>query len=506
MQERKLQVFLVDDEEAIVSWLAKNIDWGNFGCEVAGFAMSGEAALTFISQNQVDVLLTDIQMPGMSGLELIRQAKERKPDLYVIVLSAYDKFAYVKETFRYGIIDYCLKPIDVKEINNCLKTVELAYKEEQLSSKKQDINIFRNSIFQRLLSGDDDSTRMQEQCRLADINLEVPVCRLAMTDLFRIENERCSEILALFNAMESEQMHVFLDGHMHMVLLLFGEEAAVEADLRQVYHMLVAEDVLRDTVFVVGRPLQSYREIGENYGLCRDFSMAGCLFGGRVIDTWKYSYEKYRMVIKGGSRQQFLNQLQSGNREKIMQAVRQAADSCPNEEARQKELTCLMVFALKHLSVLQPLNVVELPEGIFANLNSSKKMLAWMEQFFWNMANSGSEPGSGIYHQHVNKALTEMRKCYTDSDFSIQDVAKSCHVSPAYLGKIFREQTGESFNDYLLKVRMLEAEKFLYENELRIGDVAGRVGFSNQSYFNKMFRKVYGISPREYRYRCQEEV
>lgn len=501
-----MQVFLVDDEEAIVSWLAKNIDWENFGCEVAGFAMSGESALTFIGQNHVDVLVTDIQMPGMSGLELIRQAKEQQPELYVIVLSAYDKFAYVKEAFRYGIIDYCLKPIDVKEINNCLKTVELACKEEQLSSKKQDINIFRNSIFQRLLSGEDDSNRMLEQCRLADINLDVPVCRLALMDFMQIETERCAEILSLFNTMETEQMHVFLDGHMNMVLLLFGTEDTVEFALRLVHRMLATEEVLQDTLFVVGKTLQSYREIGESYGLCCDFSMAGGLFDSRVIDTEKYPYEKYRKVIKGGNRQQFLNQLQSGNREKIMQAVRETAQGCPNEEIKQKELICLMVFALKYLSVLQPLHKVELPRGTFVNLDSSEKMLAWMDQFFWNMTCGGCDSANGVYHQHVNKALAEMRNRYTDSNFSIQDVAKVCHVSSAYLGKIFREQTGESFNDYLLNVRMLEAEKLLFEDELRIGDVAEQVGFSNHSYFNKMFRKVYGISPREYRYRCKEET
>ena len=217
---------------------------------------------------------------------------------------------------------------------------------------------------------------MLEQCRLADINLDVPVCRLALMDFMQIETERCAEILSLFNTMETEQMHVFLDGHMNMVLLLFGTEDTVEFALRLVHRMLATEEVLQDTLFVVGKTLQSYREIGESYGLCCDFSMAGGLFDSRVIDTEKYPYEKYRKVIKGGNRQQFLNQLQSGNREKIMQAVRETAQGCPNEEIKQKELICLMVFALKYLSVLQPLHKVELPRGTFVNLDSSEKMLA----------------------------------------------------------------------------------------------------------------------------------
>jgi len=507
MRENRMNVFLIDDEETIVCWLAKNIEWENYGCKVVGSATVAEKALEFIERNPVEVLVTDIHMPGMSGLELIRRVKRIKPDIHIIVLSAYDKFEYVKEAFRYGIIDYCLKPIDVNEINNCLKTVELAYKEEQINSKKQDISIFRNSIFQRLINGVDNSLRLTEQCKLADLSLDEPVCQIALIDIMQMEKSKCANILELFNNLALKGMYVFLDGHMNVVVLFFGDAELVESNVRKISELPNKEAILKDAFFVIGKPLQSYREIAESYNFCSDFSMASCLFEDRVIFTDRYHYEKYLQVIKGGKRQQFLNLLQTGSCEKIMQLVRQIVSAGRTECERREELICLMVFTLKNISVLEPLKKISMPGKKFTSLSTSKEMMEWMEAFFWNMTNGDNTFNENLnYNQHVNKALNEIRLHYGDSMFSIQSVAKTCHVSPAYLGKIFREQTGEFFNDYLLKVRMLEAEKLLFDNVLRIGDIAERVGFSNQSYFNKMFRKVYGISPREYRYRCQEEL
>lgn len=506
MKENRLNVFLVDDEEAIVSWLTKNVDWENYGCKVIGFATKGVEALSFITHNNVDVLITDIQMPDMSGLELIKNAKIVKPDLYIIVLSAYDKFEYVKEAFRFGIIDYFLKPIDVNEIYNCLKTVEMSSKEAQISSKKLDINIFRNSIFQRIISGEDDSIRLMEQCKLANIDLYLPVCQIALIDVMQMEKRKCTSLLALCNEYTSKEMYVFLDGHMNIVLLFFGDENSVNEKISKVSSALCAKNMLRESFFVVGKPLQTYRELAESYTVCYNLSAASTLFESSIIDSSQYPYEKYLKISRGGSRQRLLNQLQSEDFESIMQVARKTVSACHTDCEMRNELICFMVFLINNLSVLEPLKKVNLPDGKFSSLSSSKQMLEWMEQFFKNIKADIHCGGEEVfYHQHVYRALREIGLHYADSTFSIQDVAKNCHVSSAYLGKIFREQTGESFNDYLLKVRMLKAEKLLFDNVLRIADVAEKVGFSNQSYFNKMFRKVYGVSPREYRYRCQED-
>ncbi len=134
---------------------------------------------------------------------------------------------------------------------------------------------------------------------------------------------------------------------------------------------------------------------------------------------------------------------------------------------------------------------------------SSARMLQWLERFYSEIG-AGTDCGEGTYPQ-VNRALRRIASSYGDNGLSLKELAAQWHISAAYLGKLFKEQTGEFFNDYLLKVRIEEAKRLLLEDKLRIGEIALEVGFSNQSYFNKMFRKIYGISPAEYRRQCSEE-
>ena len=163
MDANSLKVFVVDDDSSIVEWLVENVEWEVYDCEVVGSATDAVSALDYMGRQPVDLLLTDVCMPRMSGLELIKRAKAESPNLFVIVISAFDMFEYVKEAFQYGIIDYCLKPIDVIELYDCLKSAETAYNERKMRQRNQDMLVFRNSIFQRLISGETNAARLEEQ-------------------------------------------------------------------------------------------------------------------------------------------------------------------------------------------------------------------------------------------------------------------------------------------------------------------------------------------------------
>lgn len=505
MDERSLQVYIVDDESSVVEWLVENVEWDVYNCQIAGCSTDAATALQYMEVHPVDLLLTDICMPELSGLELIRLAKERFPDLFIIVISAYDKFEYVKEALQYGIINYCLKPIDTEELDACLKTAEAAFRERMLYYRNTDNVIFQNSIYQRLLNGEDSTFRLLEQCRLAGIVLDVPVCQVALIDTKQLEKAKYMSVINRLSGEEWRELHCFLDGHMNLVLLFLGERGCDKETEKRLKEVLRQEGILFRSFLCIGKKLKSYRQIAEEYRICFDFLNAGFLFPNNGVRTERYPYERYLHPIKNKELQRLMNGLKAGSPDTVLQAIEKIADNCPTEEKRKADLICVTVFLIKHMGGIHPYRNLAIPGGYLESLLSSAKMLEWIEEFYKEIVHFHGDD-SEFLHPYVNRALQEINNNYKDNTLCLQEVARSCMVSSAYLGKIFKAQTGEIFNDYLMKVRLKAAETLLYENKLRIGEIAVRVGFAHQSYFNRMFRREYGISPAEYRRRCHEEA
>lgn len=503
MTEDSLKVFVVDDDAATVDWLVRNVEWEVYDCEVAGSATEAAEALRYMKEHTVDLLLTDVCMPGVSGLELIRQAKEEHPRLYVIVISAFDKFEYVKEAFQYGIIDYCLKPIDVNELYGCLKSAEAAYSERQMRQRDQDMLVFRNSIFQRLINGEGSAARLEEQCALADIALDQPLFQVALLDMHRLEQRYHIPVANRFAGKGREGYYCFFNGRMDLVFLFWGGRGCDSQAERAIGEILRLEGIRDAVTLYIGRPLKSYRQIAESYQACCDFQNAWMLFSGREVRIWQYPYEKYLGVLKDRARGRLAGSLNLDDLEGAMEAIREIAGSCSGETKKRAEVLCLAVFLVKNVRVAHPHRRIPAPRGSMEAQSSSERMLTWLEEFCRGMR-EGTDGEEGACPQ-VNRALRKIGSDYGDGTLSLKGLAAQWHISAAYLGKLFKEQTGEYFNDYLLRIRIEEAKRLLLGSRLRMGEIASEVGFSNQSYFNKMFRKSCGISPAEYRRQCSEE-
>ncbi len=113
-------VLLVDDDKDIINWLKNNFDWESFGCVVCGGANSAKEALEMLTSHDVNIMITDISMPNISGLELIRQVREIAPNIRVIIISGHSQFEYAKEGIRLGVENYLLKPLNVEELQEAI--------------------------------------------------------------------------------------------------------------------------------------------------------------------------------------------------------------------------------------------------------------------------------------------------------------------------------------------------------------------------------------------------
>lgn len=497
MSERCLSVFIVDDEISVVEWLVKNVEWEVYNCKVAGYSQNALGAMEYLEEHHIDLLLTDISMPQLSGLDLIKRVKRKNPDIFIVVISAYDKFAYVKEALQYGIINYCLKPIDINELHDCLKIAEAAHSERIINSRNQDMLVFRNSIFQRLIMGESNAFRLHEQCELAGIDLDVSICQIVVVDIKRVERFHCFSIINQFNSKEENGWNCFFDSHMNLVFLFMGEKGYDKKAEEEIKEVFRHEGILYDIVWAIGEPLENYRKLAESYHYCCDFLNADFLFPDREIRTERYSYKKYLEAGTFKEQQLLLNGVKSGDIKYVIGLIKEVMNRVSAEEKRT-EIVCLAVFLTKSIRQLYPYRNAFAPSKIWLEQLSLEKAFDWIENYLAKTIDDNQDDHR-VFHPYVKNALQKVDSCYGDNALSLQEIAKECNISAAYLGKLFKEQTGEYFNDYLLKARLKASEILLLENKLRMGEIAENVGFANQSYFNKMFRRSYGTSPAEYR-------
>lgn len=499
-----LNVFIVDDEYAIINWLKEHIEWEAYGCNVVGWSTDAGEALRYIEEQPIDLLLTDINMPGLSGLDLIKCVKMKKPEIFILVISAYDKFEYVKEALHYGIIDYCLKPIDTHELHSCLKSIKKAFDERVESYRDLDYKLFRNSLLQRLLNGEDGSSRLEEQCQLAGIDFEAPGYQVAIMNIEAFDRDKRFSLLRQFEVMEQEKIYSFLDLSMNLVFLAIGENKLGEEFEKRVKEILQKENILKKFFLCFGREVSCYSKISFTYNECKDFLNAEFLFGERICHVSDYSYEKYRYSFEKKEIYFVLNSIKDDNPKVLIEVVRGIVKKERTERNRKRELVCLAVFIVNNVHIFYPQRDVEVMQEILQSQGTSEEMLQKLEKLI-RMIIGVSENVNGNLHPCIIKALQEINNHYADCGLSLQEVAKKCNVSSGYLGKLFKNQIGVLFNEYLLDVRLKIAEIILLDGKVKMKDAALQTGFSNQSYFNKKFRKKYGVSPIEYRRKFQEK-
>lgn len=502
MIEKSLNVFIVDDEISIIEWMIKNIEWEVYNCKVVGYSTNAIDTLSYINEHPVDLLLTDISMPDVSGLEMIKTAKERFPELLIIVISAYDNFSYVREAFQYGIINYCLKPIDANEVQECLKTVMMTFSERKIQYYNQDRRIFRNSIFLNLLNGEISAIKLKDQKALAGIDFNVAAWQVVLMDMRAKEESEVIVLLKYYSEYEYKGYYCFLDANMNLVFILYGN--AVSNESSHIQKLLNADIDTSETLLCMGEPLSTYRQIAMSYQVCNDFLSASSIFHSRVLQTGKYPYKKYLDVVKDHELQQIVKMIKTRDRVRIIEMIKGLMDRCSTEEEKKAELICLSVFLIKNMiPFLGDNNMAVVAEDIDFR-GSSEKMLRELDLFFKKVININEQAGGPI-HPSVKYLLKEVNTHYADATLSLKKIATSQGMSPVYLGILFKEQIGELFNDYLLKVRLEGVLELLGKSKISIGEVALSVGFTSQSYLNRVFRKKFGMSPMEYRRKIWQE-
>lgn len=521
-----LQVLLVDDEPFILQGLRVLIDWEEEGYEIAAALENGEEAAAFLEKNQVDLIIADIKMPGMTGIELLEKIREKKlSDAYFVILSGYNDFSYAQQAIRNNCTDYILKPVERENLLTILRKIadlsESSRIDRQNHQKMENAYLARNMI--ALLNGKYDGMnleyvknhmRLSEGIRYIDIEIleayeewEDGAARQLQRDLYRI----CQELL------QEDSAHIIFDvSHNEKsfdIGFIFCDYMAAQLDMDEEtylerFHREVEKQLQRRVYMLVGKQVQNISNISKSYG-------TSCILKSLVAFHTKkdiYYYEQEVKIKQGGvmlcknSLDELLGAIEQN--EKIQ--IRKSVDNLYEEIGRMGMVGDLLnlninylLFQLIHLAaeqdnevnqeeILQFISESTFEEGI--KRGSSVHLARFACEYADYLAQLRKEVSRGVLLE-IEK---EVKENYAEN-LSLRDLSRKYFINSSYLGQIFRKKYGQSFKDYLSRYRIEEAARQLMRTDKKIGQIAEDVGYKDSDYFIRKFIEIKGCTPSKYR-------
>ncbi|MBP1990533.1 response regulator transcription factor [Paenibacillus eucommiae] len=512
------KVLIADDEPLVIHGLSKQIDWESLNMEITGTATNGQDILSMLAHNPAHLLITDICMPRMDGLTLISRAKLINPSLRCIIISAFNEFEYVKKALQMGVENYLLKPINQSELFDTLsKTLEnLVHDQMVVSVESLDILAFRTNILDRWVNGTIQDFELFERADLLQINLSAPdytVCVLDVIHLKQMELkykfssllfEICRDILC-----PSFSGECFIDASSRVVIIWHGESRGLIQDELGSYLFKIFEEANSKGIKVfsaVSPIINTFASVSSGYASAIAFldyhfvdPAATTVFCKDFLDPQCVSLAETHTILM-----QFTEALKEG---KLQQAQLIAEkyfliySGYPFPEMRSGILPLVLslIRAMIESGRLSDPLSAEVTKQLsnFARIDSTDSLEKWLSRTIDDSIHVIRER-KGALHILVHLTLELVNNKY-DTELSLKTLATSFNVSSAYLGQLFKEETDKYFNDYLMQVRLQASRVLLLESNLKIGEIVRRIGIPNQSYFNRVFKKMYGISPMEFR-------
>jgi two-component system response regulator YesN len=517
------KVLLADDEELDLEGLRRFIAWHELDMEVIASVNSGFTALEVMEREHVDILVTDIKMPNMSGLELARNGQEKYPQLKIVFVSGYADFQYAKQAISLHASNYVLKPVDNREMVQVLQRIRDELHRERERSKRESvlqetIPYLKNDLMVRWLEGKAEYkmiVALMEQYGLASITYPAAVAIVEVDDLawklnsFPEEQRKVivdrlfGTLLQLFRTHRIEH-YCTIDSHRIALIVSDSNSAAMlESWIREVSS---------------GSPMSITIGLGE--AACGPDALSRSYLEAKEALNGKLFYGKCRLIRAFDKRPEIVRDTKDVN--DILETMFTAMirhdlvhiDDCIDDLfVLVKKLDGKLSIYHFLLHVIGELNkhLRTLNEDFYKLLDLDLKSLVLIYHFetvqdiqSW-LRRKSFEISERLHMKKMkkNRKLIEEIQRYIDDhlgqNITLRHAADFFSFSPNYLGHIFKEETGTNFSDYVISRRLELAKKLLQNPKLKIFEISERVGYKNLTYFNRHFKEVYGMTPGEYR-------
>ena len=511
------RVIIADDEPVIRRGLRETIEWDALGLEIAGEAADGTEALELIREIRPEILITDIRMPEMDGIQLIREVRELEMNVKITILSGYSDYDYLKAAIRLGVDNYLLKPIDNDElIANLRNTVSEIEKEAAASLQiRQGTNLLRSNTLRRLVAGYISQEELREKAEFLHIPLDAAHYLCAVCSMSQqIPVERREQFFRnIITEKGNARQMAFMDADGNLALLLaFDDEAADRSSVQQELDAL-AERAAREQgiplMIGAGRLADGAGKIRDSYESAREALEYGAFLknGGVIWSDDVPETSRTEQISDPVDYELMKGHIRKGEQEALKGYLEETLNAAVTEAgASHRQIRNLMMHIAVRMTdcfrtIYGSMNAFREPEGFdFARLfalRNYRDMQGWLFQLCDGLF-AANRTLLGRSTSIVGMAVDYITEHFREG-VTLRQVAADCHVNTSYLGQIFRKETGSAFTDYVNTLRIQEAGRLLADPTLKVYEIAQQVGFTDYHYFLKIFKKVTGRSPTDLR-------
>lgn len=514
-----LKVIIIDDEPYVLEGLKTMVNWEEHEFYICGEATNGEEGIELIKDIQPHLVIIDIRMPVMDGLSVIKKCREMNIQSEFVILSGYSDFSYIKTAMHYQSSDYLLKPIEPEEVYRVLdKLYPKIVKKNELNTKiDKDIDFITMSSIIRLFKGEQkDSliTRINFILKL-EVNEKL---RCIILEFTTEDNERISS--EGLEKLKNELNQYFLNDLGYYVFIMNNYQLCIIISDKFQNHQdnTILYSNIQELVYKAGYLVSLY--IGDFHMGVRELKKS---YDEALMSKKHQFYKPLPNVIEYSSIKsvQFEHMIQTFDHSKILNVIRlgnnQEIKSNVNElfrefEAKTVEPTNVLMWVenikaeiLKELVEKYPLvnqdymNIINKMAGL-ENL-TSVEIRNLLIQVFQEV--SGLLTANDNLKEVIDKIEIYILNHYSE-DVKISKVAYQFHFNPIYLGQLFQKKVGIRFNDYLNKVRIDNSKVLLRRTDMRLNEIATKIGYNNPNYFVLKFKEYMGISPLDYRNKVSE--
>jgi len=533
-------LLIVDDEVYAVKGIKQGINWQSLGFESVYEAYDAEEAMDIIKSKDIDLLICDIEMPGLDGLQLLEKINQKSPDILTILLTGHAKFDYAQLALKRGCFDYLLKPIDHKKIEDTVvKALNVIEEQREQNEFLQTYNRFsdqwkkQNPILVERFWQDIFSQRILNYNQLSSVmelyNLPLTIDNKVISVLFSIElwqallSEKDEEILKYgLRNMATEKLQetavgvVFQNHDGNVIMIIYPDDKynnfisdkKIEQLCKEI--MQIADRYLHCTMSCYISDPTLISELEKSYLSLLDLERMNIKETNTVIQQSQYTvpednypkmpvFDNWQLLFELGCEDELINEIEgfftSNNGDMINTEVLEGFYfgflNMIYSAVHKKEISVQTIYNINDLHDLSSTRSYSLLQ------KKIKSLITIGIEYF--KENSENNPV-------IIRKIQEYIKTNFKDKVSRKDIASHVYLNPAYLSRLFKKETGMTLTEYVTELRVAEAKRLLIETDNTITAIAEDIGYYNYSYFSKIFREIVGVTAGEYRKNYQHVI
>lgn len=518
-----LKVLLVDDEYVITQGLSVLIDWGAEGYEIAAVCSNGQDALDYLRENAVDLVIADVMMPVMTGLELLEKVKgEKVSDASFVILSGYSEFAFAQQAMRFGCIDYLLKPIERDDLLAILHKFTHMSEDAKRDQQYEQAYLTRKLIallYGRSAEADIAYIRSNMHLSAGVRYIEIEIANVGEFD------EEETNMHALREQIHRNCRQILQEDSSHCVLeishrrlnyaagFIYCDYMAQERNLTEVQyiqmiHRHIGISLQREIRLLVGKKVADIEMIAQSYESAASLRNLEAFRSQEHIYFYEHELQSHeeKNVLCKRELDALIKSIELGDHDRIEGQVEALFSRMQSKGIRRKGINVnfnYLLFRLVHLAsnidseadqeeILQLISTSAVEQGFLRG--SSRHLARFACEYSDYLAQLQRNESSGI----LGNIEREIRENYAEN-LTLQELGKKYFINSSYLGQIFKKAYGQSFKNYLALQRITEASRLLVCTDKKIGDIAEAEGYKDIDYFISKFIQIKGCTPSRFR-------